>query len=132
MHSGSKQYLVQKLESFPMSCTKKKIRQSLEGRIASKSIHPKCCVRLSTQNGSRGINLLYLVGKGNFKPLLGCDTCLHIEVLEFTNLELIDTPQSKLRTICARNARPGVFQTDFVLRDYEDCFSNKYIWKLIP
>lgn len=39
---------------------------------------------------------MYLVGKGNFKPLLGCDTCLHIEVLEFTNLELIDTPQNGL------------------------------------
>ena len=109
MHSGSKQYLVQKLQSFPMSCTKKKLRQSLEGWIASKSIHPKCCVRLSTQNGSRGINLLYLVGKGNFKPLLECDTCLHIEVLEFTNLELIDTPQSEIKNHLCKKRQARCF-----------------------
>ena len=27
--------------------------------------------------------------------LLGCDTCLDLEVLEFMNLELITTPESK-------------------------------------
>ena len=51
--------------------------------------------RLSTQYRSRGISLLYLVAKENFTPLLGYDACLDIEVLEFTNLELIDTPQSE-------------------------------------
>ena len=33
--------------------------------------------------------MLYPVADGNFTPLLGCDACLHMEVLEFTNLELI-------------------------------------------
>jgi len=32
---------------------------------------------------------------GNFTPLLGCDACLDLEVLEFMNLELITTPGSK-------------------------------------
>jgi len=46
----SKQYLTPKLQSLPMSCTKKaKVHQSLKRWIASKPIHPKNCVRLSVQ-----------------------------------------------------------------------------------
>ena len=45
----SKQYLIPKLQSFPMSCTKKsEVQQSLKRWITSKPIHPKSCVRLST------------------------------------------------------------------------------------
>ena len=85
----------------------------------------------NSKYGSRGINLLYLVGKGNFTPLLGCDTCLDIEVLEFTNHKLIDTPKSEIKNHLCKKRQAFFFQTDFVLRDYEYCFSNKYIWKLI-
>ena len=52
-------------------------------------------MRLPTQYGSRELNLLYLVVDGNFTPLLGCDACLDLEVLEFMNVELITTPESK-------------------------------------
>ena len=86
----SKQYLFPKLQSFPVSCTKKaKVQQYLKRWIASKHIHPKNCVRLSAQKGSRDINLLYLVADGNSTPLMVCDACLHIKVIEFRNLELI-------------------------------------------
>ena len=59
-------------------------------------------MRLSTQYRSRDINLLYLVAHGNFTPLLG-----------FRQSE-----PSVQET-------PGVFQIDFVLRDFEDCFDDK-------
>ena len=73
-------------------------------------------MRLSTQCRSRDINLLYLVADGKFTPLLGCDACLDIKVLK-----LIDTPQSEPSV----QETPGVFQTDSVLRDFEDCFDDK-------
>ena len=59
-----------------------KVQQSLKRWIASKHIHPKNCVRLSAQKGSRDINLLYLVADGNSTPLMVCDDCLHIKVIE--------------------------------------------------
>ena len=57
---------------------------------------------------------------GNFTPLLGCDACLDLEVLEFMNLELITTPESKQR----EQEMPSFFQTDPVLQDYKDCFTD--------
>ena len=38
------------------------------------------------------MNLLYPVVDRNFTPLLGCDVRLDLEVLQFMNLQLIDTP----------------------------------------
>ena len=66
--------------------------------------------------------------------MLGCAAYLDfIQVLEFMKLELID---SRIKTTRARNAK--FLLNDPVLRDYEDCFSDKpsklptkYIWKLI-
>ena len=55
---------------------------------------------------------------GNFTPLLDCDVCLDLEVLEFMNLELITTPGSK---------QPE--QDCFVINLAS--FLTKYIWKLI-
>ena len=78
-------------------------------------------LRLPTRYGSRELNLLYLVVDGNFTPLLGCDACLDLEVLEFMNLELITTPESKQ----PEQEMPSFFQTDPVLQDYKDCFSDK-------
>ena len=111
-----------------------KLQQPLKGWLAPKPIHPKGSVRLPTRYGSLELNLLYLVVDGNFTPLLGCDACLDLEVLEFMNLELITTPESKQ----PEQKMPSFFLTDPVLQDYKDCFSDKpasyltkYIWKLI-
>ena len=59
------------------------IHQSLKGWHATKPIHPKGCVRLSTQHKNRKIDLIYLVVEENFTPLLSCDACLDLEVLKF-------------------------------------------------
>ena len=64
---------------------------------------------------------MYLVVDGNFIPLLGCDACLDLEVLEFMNLELITTPESKQ----PEQEMPNFFQTNPALQDYKDCFSDK-------
>ena len=64
---------------------------------------------------------MYLVVDGNFIPLLGCDACLDLEVLEFMNLELITTPESKQ----PEQEMPSFFQTNPALQDYKDCFSDK-------
>ena len=98
-----------------------KIKQPLKGWLAPKSIHPKGSVRLLTQYGSCELNLLYLVVDGNFTPLLGCDACLDLEVLEFMNVERITTAESKQ----PEQELPNFFQTDPVLQDYKDCFSDK-------
>lgn len=78
-------------------------------------------MRLSTQHGSRELNLLYFAVDGNSTPLLGRDACLDLEVLEFMNVELINTPDSKQ----PEQELPSFFQTDPVLQDYKDCFSDK-------
>ena len=71
---------------------------------------------------SRSKRFFYVHGidhvDGNFTPLLGCDACLDLEVLEFVNLELITTPGSK---------QPE--QDCFVINLAS--FLTKYIWKLI-
>ena len=98
-----------------------KIQQPLKRWLATTPIHPKGSVRLPARYGSHELNLLYLVVDGTFTPLLGCDACLDLEVLEFMNLELIATPESKQQ----EQEMPIFFQTDPVLQDYKDCFSNK-------
>ena len=99
-----------------------KIQQPLKRWLAPKPIYPKGSVRLPIWYGSDELNLLCLVVDGNFTPLLGCDACLDLEVLEFMNLELITTPESKQ----AEQKMPSFFQADPVLQDYKDCFSDKY------
>ena len=54
--------------------------------------HPKGCVRLQTKYENQEMNLLYLVVDENITPLLGCVACLDLEVLQFINLHLTDTP----------------------------------------
>ena len=93
----------------------------MKGRLAPKPIHPKGSVRFPTRYGSRELNLLYLFVEVHFTPLLDCDTCLDLEVLDFMNLELITTPESKQ----PEHEMPSFFQTDPVLQDYKDCFSDK-------
>ena len=78
-------------------------------------------MRLPTQYGSHEFSLLYFAVDGKFTPLLGCDTCLDLEVLEFMNVELINTPESKQ----PEQELPIFFQTDPVLQDYRDCLSDK-------
>ena len=71
-------------------------------------------MRLPTRYGSRELNLLYLVVDLNFTPLLDCDACLDLEVLEFMNLELRTAPESKQPA----QETQSLFQTDPVLQDY--------------
>ena len=52
--------------------TKKPLQQI---QLATKPVHPRGCVRLSTRYKNRQMNLLYLVVDGNFTPLLGYDAC---------------------------------------------------------
>lgn len=71
-----------------------KIQQALKRLLAPKPIYPKGSVRLPIRWGSDELNLLCIVVvDGNFTPLLGCDACLDLKVLEFINLELITTPE---------------------------------------
>ena len=63
------------------------------------------------------MNLLYLVVDGNFTPLLGCDVRLDLEVLQFMNLQLIDTPvpnpaMSDMPRACGDQT---IFQKDLIL-----------------
>ena len=80
-------HLYQQITKKPLQ----KIQQPLKGWLATKPIHPRGCVRLQTQYKNHQMNLLYLVVDGDFTPLLGCDACLDLEVLQFMNLQLIDT-----------------------------------------
>ena len=98
-----------------------KIQQPLKRWLAPKPIYPKGSVRLPIRYGSDELNLLCLVVDGNFTPLLGCDACLDLKVLEFMNLELITTPESKQ----AEQEMPSFFQTDPVLQDYKGCLSDQ-------
>ena len=50
------------------------------------------------------------------------ETLHHCWGLDIEVLELIDTPQSEPSV----QETPGVFQTDFVLRDFEDGFNDKH------
>ena len=70
-----------------------KIQQALKRLLAPEPIYPKGSVRLPIRWGSDELNLLCIVVDGNFTPLLGCDACLDLKVLEFINLELITTPE---------------------------------------
>ena len=73
------------------------------------------------------MNLLYLVVDGIFTPLLRCDACLDLEVLQFMHLQLIDTPvpipaMSDMPRACGDQT---IFQKDPILRQYPDWFSYK-------
>lgn len=116
-------HLYKKISKKPLQ----KIQQPLKGWLATKPIHPRGCVRLQTQYKNRQMNLLYLVVDGNFTPLLGCDACLDLEVLQFMNLQLIDTPVPNPAMPDTPRARGDqtIFQKDPILREYPDCFSDK-------
>ena len=103
------------------------IYQPLKGWLAKKPIHPKGTVSLPTQYKNRKLDVLYLVVEGNFTPLLGCDACLDLEVIKFMNLQLIDTlePHVVNSDTSRRDEDQSIFDTDPVLREYQDCFSDK-------
>ena len=103
------------------------IYQPLKGWLAKKPIHPKGSVSLPTQYKNRKLDVLYLVVEGNFTPLLGCDACLDLEVIKFMNLQLIDTlePHVVNSDTSRRDEDQSIFDTDPVLREYQDCFSDK-------
>ena len=71
--------------------------------------------------------MLYLVVEGDFTPLLGCDACLDLEVIKFMNLQLIDTPEPHAvnSDTSRQDEDQSIFETDAVLREYQDCFSDK-------
>ena len=73
------------------------------------------------------MNLLYLVVDENFTPLLGCDACLDLEVLQFMNLQLIDTtvPNPAMSDTPGTRGDQTIFKNDPILREYPDCFSDK-------
>ena len=64
---------------------------------------------------------------GDFTPLLGCDACLDLEVIKFINLQLIDTPKPHIMNseTSRQDDDQSIFETDPVLREYQDCFSDK-------
>ena len=104
-----------------------KIHQPLKGWLAKKPIHPKGSVSLPTQYKNRKLDVLYLVVEGDFTPLLGCDACLDLEVIKFMNLQLIDTPEPHVVNpeTSRQDEDKSIFKTDPVLREYQDCFSDK-------
>ena len=115
-------HLYQQITKKPLQ----KIQQPLKGWLATKPIHPRGCVRLQTQYKNHQMNLLYLVVDGDFTPLLGCDACLDLEVLQFMNLQLIDTLEPNPATQEAEqvDGDQTVFHTDQILQEYQDCFSD--------
>ena len=130
----SKQTQVQTLPSYPFICIRKspknlskRFSKPLKGWLATKPIHPRGCVRIQTQYKNRQMNLLYLVVDGNFTPLLGCDACFDLEVLQVMNLQLIDTPVPNPAMSDTPRARGDqtIFQKDPILREYPDCLSDK-------
>ena len=116
-------HLYEKITKKPLQ----QIQQPLKGWLATKPVHPRGCVRLPTRYKNRQMDLLYLVVDGNFTPLLGCDTCLDLEVLKFMNLQLIDSPEPDRATPKPQGACEDqtMFQKDSVLCGYQDCFSDK-------
>ena len=104
-----------------------KIRQPLKGWLAKKPIHLKGSVSLPTQYKNRKLDVLYLVVEGDFTPLLGCDARLDLEVITFMNLQLIDTPEPHVMNsdTSRKDEDQSIFDTDPVVREYQDCFSDK-------
>ena len=104
-----------------------KIHQPLKGWLAKKPVHPKGSVSLPTQYKNRKLDVLYLVVEGDFTPLLGCDACLDLEVIKFMNLQLIDTPEPHVVNpeTSRQDEDKSISKTDPVLREYQDCFSDK-------
>ena len=104
-----------------------KIHQPLKGWLAKKPIPPKDSVSLPTQFKNRKLDVLYLVVKGDFTPLLGCDACLDLEVIKFMNIQLIDTPEPHVGNseTSRQDEDQSIFETDPVLREYQYCFSDK-------
>ena len=43
------------------------------------------------------MDLLFLVVRGDFIPLLYCNACLHLEVLKFMNLDILEVPQANAK-----------------------------------
>ncbi|XP_048582219.1 uncharacterized protein K02A2.6-like [Nematostella vectensis] len=106
----------------------KRVHQPLKGWLATKPIYPKGCVRLPTQYKDRKIDLLYLVVDGEFTPLLSCEACLDLEVLQFMDLTLLDSPSAQTSNIDLsreQSKSTTTLTSDPVLKDYLDCFSNK-------
>ena len=71
--------------------------------------------------------MLYLVVKGDFTPLLGCDACLDLEVVKLMNRQLIETPGPLVvnSETSRQDEDQSIFETDPVLREYQDCFNDK-------
>ena len=104
-----------------------KIHQPLKGTLVKKPIHLRGSVSLPTPYNNRKLDVLYLVVEGDFTPLLGCDACLYLEVVKFMNLQLIDTPEPHVvnSETSRQDEDQSIFETDHVLREYQDCFSDK-------
>ena len=106
----------------------KSLHQPLKGRLATKPIYPKRCVRLPTQHKGRKIDFVYLVVDGVFTPLLGYEACLDLKVLQFLDLLLLDLLSTQPTTIDSsreRSKSTTTLASDPVLKDYLDCFSTK-------
>jgi hypothetical protein len=115
-------HLYQKITRKPLQ----KIHQPLKGWLATKPIHPRGCVRLPTEYEGRKLDLLYLVVEGDFTPLLGCDACLDLEVLKFMNFGLLDIPESDNEfEKVERKDNGNIFVSSSILKEYQDCFSEK-------
>ena len=82
---------------------------------------------LPTQYKDQKLDVLYLVVEGDFTPPLGWDACLDLEVIKFMNLQLIDTPEPQVvnSETSRQDEDQSIFETDPVLREYQDCFSDK-------
>ena len=117
---------------FLMTCTRKlrinhfrRFRQPLKAWLATEPIHPLGYVRLKSQYKSRTINILYLVVREEFTPLLGCYAYLDLEVLKCMNLDLIRHTDTERKSQKTQPGSVDVLKTDPVLREYQDCVSEK-------
>ena len=71
------------------------------------------------------INILYLVVRGEFTPLLGYYACLDFEVLKFVNLDLIQRTDTDRKSQKTQPGSVDLIKTDPVFREFQDGFSEK-------
>ena len=105
-----------------------KIYQPLKGWLANTPAHPVGCVKLPVQYKQRKMDLLFLVVHEDFTPLLSCNACLDLEVLQFMNLDILEVPQTNSNEKQMQKdkiIKSELFDNDSVLSKYRDCFSLK-------
>ena len=74
------------------------------------------------------MDLLFLVVRRDFTPLLSGSACLDLQVLKFMNLDILEVPQATAKEkqkIQDKITKSDLFDNDVILSKYRDCFRLK-------